>query len=193
MRIGILGGTYDPIHVGHLALAQAAHRELRLDLLYFVPSCLSPVVGEEKCAASAHLRFQMVKQTIESFPSFRVSDFELNRGGVSYAVDTIREFRKQYPIPNELFLMVGSDWAGSLEKWKEINTILVLCQVVMATRPGFQTDSIPKSAQLLPFEAIDISSSRIREMVRQGKSVDSWVPKPAHDLIRKHQLYQTPS
>lgn len=190
MRIGILGGTYDPIHVGHLALAHAALRELKLDFLYFVPSSVPPTVGAEKCTTPAHLRFEMVERVVELIPEYRVSDVELKRGGISYTVDTIREFRREFPLPNELYFIVGGDWAHSLKKWKEIDIIQSLCQLVVATRPGFEGGLISDSIQILRFDAIDISSSRIREIVRQGKSLERWVPEAARRVIDQHQLYR---
>ena len=190
MRIGIFGGAFDPIHNGHLALAHASMEELKLDQIFFVPSSQPPLKTLERESASAELRFQMVKESIKGISKFEISDVELKRKGVSYTIDTIREFRKQFPQPLELFVIVGSDWGNRLHEWKAIDEIFSLSQFVVAARPGFQKMKLPKPIQFLYFEPIDISATKLRQMIRDQKSVSAWIPKPALDLIKKHGLYR---
>ncbi len=190
MRIGILGGMFDPIHVGHLALAQAALDQLGLDRLIFIPSFISPVSGKEIQTAPAELRFKMVRASIKGISSYEVSDIELSRKGVSYTVDTLRELRKIYPLPHELFFITGGDWGKRLDQWKEIDAIFSICHFVVAKRPGSESLRLPKQVQFLDFCPFDISSTQIREMIRSNQSADQWVPKPALDIIHQNQLYR---
>ncbi len=190
MRIGILGGAFDPIHVGHLALAEAVVQTLKLNRLYFVPSFVSPLAAKEKCNAPASLRLEMVRVATCGDKRFYVSDIEIKRKGMSYTIDTIREFRKEFPPPHELFFVAGADWAKSLESWKDADAIFSLCQFTVATRPGYQELDLPKRVKPLRFQALDISSTQIRQMIREGKHVDAWMPKPVLKMIERKHLYQ---
>lgn len=190
MRIGILGGAFDPIHNGHLALANAVLQKLSLELVIFVPSGISPVQKEGKTLTPAKLRLEMVKSAIQGNSEFEVSDVEIQRKGVSYSVDTLIEFRKRFPIPNELFWLVGADWAPFLNQWKDIETIFTLCQMVAVMRPGFQLNKLPSQVVAVEFDALNISSSEIRAAVKQGKNIDCLVPGSVCEIIKRENLYQ---
>lgn len=190
MDIGILGGTFDPIHIGHLALADAAFRQLKLDRMIFVPAFLPPLPEKGKGLAPAPLRLEMVRQTISENPNYEVSDLEIRRQGISYTVDTLREMGRSYPDPNRLYFITGGDWGRSLDRWKDIGTILSLCQFVVAKRPGYEKLQLPPQVRFLDFQPLDISSTQVRDMIRAGKSVDAWMPKPALAIIKQHSLYQ---
>ncbi len=191
MRIGILGGVFDPIHNGHLLLAEAVFKGLLLKRLYFVPSHVSPVTKKEQTPSD--LRFTMTEAAVRGRKGFYVSDVELKRGGVSYTIDTVREFRKEFPKPHELFLIVGADWAGRLDQWKDIKSILSLCQCVIASRPGFELKDLPKGVQTLLFSPFDVSSTQIREMIRAGEDVSRLVPPEVCRMIQKNRLYVQPN
>ena len=191
MRVGILGGAFDPVHVGHLNLAEAARNHFALDRLFFVPSFRSPLGSSEKCATPSQVRLEMVKAAIRGNSCFDFSDFEIKRKGISYTVDTLRDFRKRYPAPHELFFVIGSDWAGRFGEWKEIDAVLKLCQLAAAERPGYNFVHLPSAVQQFPMAPADISSTRIREMIRNGQDVTLWVPQAVLEVIKKHHLYQS--
>lgn len=117
------------------------------------------------------------------------SDIEIRRGGISYTIDTIREFRKEYPLPHAIYFIAGGDWAKSFDEWQGAKEILKLCCLVVATRPGFGSTNLPPGAQPLSFDALDISSSRIREMIKKKEPVNQWLPKGVFELIVQKGLY----
>lgn len=191
MRIGIFGGAFDPIHAGHLLLARSVYDHFNLDRFIFVPSFISPLAhGEKQFTPAAH-RLEMVQAAIQNEKrSFEVSDVEIERKGVSYTVDTLRHFRKEYPAPHELFFFVGADWAKSISLWKEIDTIFSICRFVIAERPGFDESALPPSVEIFRFNAIHISSSEIRNIVKQGKPAEAWISPAVLDIIQRNHLYQ---
>ena len=188
MRIGILGGTFDPIHNGHLALAQAALVQLKLARLIFVPAFLPPLKPEDGLS-DPKVRLEMVKCAVGGEARFEVSDCEIKRGGISYTVDTLREFRRQYPEPHELFFVTGGDWGQSLDRWKEIGRVFELAHFVVAKRPGFDVRRLPPQVEFLDFVPLDISATAVRERVKRGESVSSIVPESVVQYIRAHKLY----
>ena len=189
MRIGIFGGAFDPIHVGHLALARAAFEKLKLDTIFFVPCHQPPSGPPAKCVAPSNLRFEMVGGAISGIAGFEISDAEVKREGVSYTIDTLREFKKNFSPPNELFFVAGGDWEKDLSRWKDIDEIFSLCHFYIAKRPGYEGRTLPNSVRFLDFEPIDISSTQIRKMIRDGQPVGPWLPKAVLEIIQKHRLY----
>ena len=190
MKIGILGGTFDPIHEGHLALARAALQKLTLDRIIFVPAFRHPLMEKQAITiASPEARLEMVKLAIADESRFQISDCEIKRKGTSYTVDTLRMFRAQYPKPDELFFITGGDWAKDLSQWKEIDLLLTLAHFVVAKRPGFNTSRLPRGVTLLDFVPLDISSTGIREYLAKGKSTGLPVPKGVLRYIQEHKLY----
>ena len=190
MRIGILGGTFDPIHKGHLALAKAAHKQLRLDRVIFVPAHRHPMKQKESSvSASAKARLRMVQLALRGKPKFKVSDCELKRKGISYTVDTLRFFRRKYPGPHELFFITGGDWGKRLDRWKDIDVVFSLAHFVVAKRSGFDIKKLPKNVRALNFVPLSISSTQIRNQWYPKKSSHSFIPKTVRDYIKKHKLY----
>ena len=118
MKIGIFGGTFDPIHQGHLGVAEAAYEQFPLDKIYFVPAYSPPHKKEKKFASTPEDRFEMVRLALQDVPYFEVSDLEFERGGTSYTVETLREFKKKNPS-SELYLILGSDSYRELDQWRE--------------------------------------------------------------------------
>jgi len=191
MRLGILGGTFDPIHEGHLALARAAIEQLKLDRVIFVPAFCHPLKDKQKATvSSAEDRYEMVMLAVQGNLKFEVSDCEIKREGTSYTVDTLRDFRRQHPKPHEIFFLTGGDWGKSLDQWKEINTILSLARFVVAKRPGFDTRHLPAGVEFLDFVPLDISSTEIRNQLKQNKASTSLVPPAVLNYIHKHRLYR---
>lgn len=192
MRIGILGGTFDPIHKGHLELAKAALSKLHLDQVIFVPAFKHPLREKDSyVSASSEDRYEMVKRAIKDVLQFSISDIELKRKGISYTVDTLKLFRKQYPIPHELFFITGGDWGKNLDQWKEINAIFSLAHFVVASRPGFDLKNLPQSVKVLDFVPLNVSSTQLRQEIKQGKFPERLIPSDVLTYIKRKQLYQT--
>lgn len=168
MKIGILGGTFNPIHIGHLILAEEAREKLGLDKVIFVPAYLPPH-KDNSDIAQASSRFEMANLAINGNEYFSVSDIEIKRNGRSYTIDTLREFKKAYP-QDDLFFIIGSDLLTYLDEWKDLKEIIKMVKFVAATRPGYPLESIPSYIQTIPIRAVDISGFEIRRCVKEDKS-----------------------
>lgn len=189
-RVGILGGTFNPIHIGHLAVAQMAMDKFSLDKVVFVPTHLPPHKKIANLASAAH-RYQMVRIAIEDNPAFMISDYEIKKGGKSYSVETIRHFRTIYPAGTKFFFIIGSDNLAELSSWKEIEQIVGMVSFVVVNRPGFEDVQCPIRHQHLSMPGMDISSSYLRRGVVQGKSIKYLVPEKVFRYIEKHNLFKT--
>ena len=191
-RLGILGGTFDPIHSGHLILAEQLREGLDLKKVIFVPSA-NPPHKKNSLVSSAEDRLRMTQIAIKDNPFFILSDLELKREGKSYTVDTLNEFKKLYPR-SELFLLLGSDVLDEIESWKEPDKIFQEVKVVIALRPGLdkidQKNKFAQKSLSVPINGLDISSTRIREMVRAGKSIRYLVPPGIEEFIQVKYLYK---
>ena len=196
MKIGILGGTFDPIHVGHLAAARAAMDCAELDRVLFVPSATPPHRGPAE--AGAIDRLEMTKLAVQGEPRFEVSDIELQRGGVSYTVDTLRELQRRSPA-DKLFLILGWDAAQLLGTWHEPGEVRRLTSFVVVQRPG-SGPLTGMGAEYLGFgdnrgdvvcdvDTPDISASELREQISRGEAVGDCLPPPVERYIAEHGLY----
>ncbi len=186
MRIGIFGGSFDPVHLGHLIVAEAAADRLRLDRIHFVPAGKQPfkVAGH---VAAVDDRVAMLKLAIAGNARFVIDQRETRRTGPSYTVDTLRGLRVDLPS-DELFLLVGADAAQEISTWREAATLATLATLAVLTRPGFS--SAPKGeAVAVAVPAIDISATMVREYVRKGNSIRYLVPAGVADYIAAHRLY----
>jgi nicotinate-nucleotide adenylyltransferase len=199
-RIGILGGTFNPVHLGHMILAQNALETFDLSKVFFIPSAKPPHKRTAVLAGTEH-RMAMLEAAVEDDLSFEVSDIEIKRGGPSYSIDTIRELKKLYP-PAEFYFIIGADSLLELHMWKDINDLLKLCNFVTFGRPGVNTAQIqPKDLHLNPpwpekllknvvtSRSIDISSSDIRHRVAEDMSIRYLVPRTVEMYIIEHHLY----
>ncbi|MBM3252917.1 MAG: nicotinate-nucleotide adenylyltransferase [Candidatus Omnitrophica bacterium] len=189
MRIGVLGGTFNPIHIGHLILAEEAFSKLSLDKVIFVPAFIPPHKIEEELVSADH-RYRMIEIAIKDNPNFEISNIELRRSGRSYSVDTLRQFKKLYGKFTKLFFITGSDSLGELFSWKDINDIFKLSQFVVANRPGYPFKELPKEAELVLITPIEVSSSQIRKRIREGLSIRYLVPDAVRNYINKKGLYR---
>ncbi len=191
-RLGILGGTFDPIHSGHLILAEQLREGLDLKKVIFVPSA-NPPHKKNSLVSSAEDRLRMTQIAIKDNPFFILSDLELKREGKSYTVDTLNEFKKLYPS-SELFLLLGSDVLDEIESWKEPDKIFQEVKVVIALRPGLdkidQKNKFAQKSLSVPINGLDISSTQIREKVRAGKSIRYLVPPGIEEFIQVKSLYK---
>lgn len=200
MKLGILGGTFNPIHIGHLILAQDAMETFEIDHVLFVVCARSPHKQTGLLASDEH-RAAMVELALSGNPNFEFCDLELRRGGTSYTVDTIRELKKARP--NDQFnFIIGSDTLQDLHTWKEIGELLGVCRFLTAVRPGFdpkqfsrqqpgmtleQTDEL--LANIFNVHQVEISSSEIRYRVAEGMSLKYLTLNSVETYIAEHRLY----
>jgi nicotinate-nucleotide adenylyltransferase len=188
-RTGIFGGTFDPVHLGHLLVACAAHEEMQLDRLIFVPVCRSPFKSDNVPADDA-LRLRMLRLALAGLPWCEVNDVELTRGGVSYTIDTVRWFRERHS-DTRLFLLIGEDQLTGLAQWRDIGALKQIVEFVVVPRPGTRPVDALEGATFhrlngWPFE---VSSSDIRERVRAGRAIEPLVPAAVAQVIRDNRLY----
>lgn len=190
--IGIFGGTFDPIHTGHLILAERAREELDLDVILFMPARVPPHKVHGRKIASGNARLQMIRLAIESNPAFRVTELELEREGVSYTVDSLEEIHRRAP-GSKLLLLMGSDNARDFASWRQPDRILELVAIGVWERPGsyywpeVYPDYIP---QKVSSPLIEISSTDIRNRVAAGGSIRYMTPDPVCDYIEQHGIYR---
>lgn len=191
-KVGIMGGAFDPIHLGHLLAAEAAREQHGLDEVWFMPSHIPP--HKHQAGVSGEQRLAMVKAAIQSHPHFRPLDIELRRGGVSYTVDTIKELRGEYP-DLELYFIIGADMVNYLPKWEGIEELTDMITFIGLQRPGsfLELDTLPPFIQeavlLADMPLVDISSSLIRKRISGGHSVRYMVPETVYDYIVRSGLY----
>jgi nicotinate-nucleotide adenylyltransferase len=211
MRIGILGGTYNPIHFGHLRAAEEIRKAFDLEKIIFIPSARPP--HKEKEVIYPSHRFAMVNLAIEKNPYFFSSDVELKRQDKSYSIETINHFRQKYGKA-EFFLILGTDAFLEIETWKNYKNLFSLCNFIVISRPGYGKRS---GKDLLPAEIsrdfsydrkkkryiyrggfstyfqkitlLDISSKKIRKYIREGKSIKYLLPEKVREYIAEHRLY----
>ncbi|MDB4349919.1 nicotinate-nucleotide adenylyltransferase, partial [Omnitrophica bacterium] len=175
MKIGILGGTFNPIHLGHLRLAEEALKKLSLDKLIFIPSYIPPHKPHEDIVSSAH-RLRMVEIAVEEKPNLEVSDIEIKLKGTSYSINTIKKLKNIYGDGADIYFIAGSDYADELESWKDIENLKRLCRFVIATRPGYNPASRPAHTEVMDVDTPDISSTNIRRHIKEGKAFKELLP-----------------
>lgn len=199
-RLGILGGSFNPVHLGHLIVAQDALEKFELSRVLFMPCNRPPHKAAARLADSVH-RLAMLAAALEEAPAFEVCDVEIERGGVSYTVDALRALRARYPAADLQFI-IGSDTLRELYTWKDIYAVLELCTFVTLCRPGVDPAALTAAGlQLLPpwperllsnvatGRMVGISSSDIRHRVAEGLSIRYLVPPPVERYITERQLY----
>lgn len=189
MRIGILGGTFNPIHIGHLILAEEAVLKLNLDKLIFVPTYIPPHKSVDT-AITPEDRLEMVKLAIEGNGRFKVSDFEINSKKKSYSVDTLKEFRNSYGEDAQLFFITGSDLLKDLFSWKDVKDIFKMSKFIVANRPGYPVKDVPEEVETVVITPIEVSSEDIRKRMKSGRSIRYLVPDKVRDYIMAHNLYK---
>lgn len=186
-KIGILGGTFNPVHTGHLLLAEGIREGLNLDSVLFIPSFMPPHKKSVKLA-SAKDRLALVRLAIKGNPYFKVSTIEIKRGGKSYSADTLEGLHKFFKNNAEFFFIIGSDNVSELKKWKSIDRLMKLCSIVTAVRPGYKI-KFPK-VKVVDIPTLPVSSTDIRQLVNQGKTIKYLVPETVRKYILKNRLYR---
>ena len=189
-RIGVFGGSFDPIHIGHLAIAQEALWQCRLDVVLFVVAGCPPHKKEPE-ALTEH-RLKMVEMAIKAEPHFYPSRMEIERGGASYTAETLRELRREFPEA-VFFLIVGADSAIDFSTWKDPEAVIKMANVLVAPRPGFDLSKIePRlqgTAEVFQAPTLELSSTMIRARLRESKPIRFLVPETVERYIQEHRLY----
>ena len=188
MKIGILGGTFNPVHIGHLILAEEAREKLNLDKIIFIPASLPPH-KDNIDIAPACARFKMLKLAIGENKFFAVSDIEIKRKGRSYTIDTLRELKSKFSH-DELYFIIGSDLLKYLNEWKDLNEINKMVKFVAATRPDYPLEQIPAYIQKIAIRAVDVSGFEVRHCIKENLSFRYLVPEKVFDYINKRKLYR---
>jgi nicotinate-nucleotide adenylyltransferase len=189
MKLGLFGGSFDPVHLGHLLVAQAAIEELGLDRLFFIPAAQSPFKPASQ-PASAPARLQLLRVALAGKSDCEIDDREIRRGGVSYTIETVRDYTKQFPRA-ELFYLIGADNAAKLNEWRDANELARLVQFVATPRPGETpvTFPAPFRARTLKGFPLAVSSTEIRARVKAGLPIESLVPPAVAEAIHATKLY----
>lgn len=187
MKVGILGGTFNPVHIGHLTLAREAKEKLELVKILFVPANIPP--HKQSFHIPAEHRLNMLKLAIGDNRDFEVSDIEIKRGDKSYTIDTIKELKKSFP-KNDFYLIIGSDLANEFTSWKDYQEIKQLVKVVATSREGFKLEN-KDFFSILDITQVNVSSTQIRSDIEKGKDISNRVEKEVIEYIEKHKLYQS--
>ena len=215
VRIGLFGGTFNPVHIGHLRAAEEIRELFNLDKVIFIPAHISPHKQSANLASSQH-RLNMLECAMKNNPHFITSDVELKRSGRSYSVETLRYFKESLPEAQAPFFIIGLDAFLEIDTWKNYQDLFSLCNVIVMTRPGY---AAPVAEQFVPrqlvneftfqpgekkylhasgcsvfiadISALDISSCAIRKRIARGHSVTYLVPEAVEDYLKKMHLYRS--
>ncbi|MHA0855733.1 nicotinate-nucleotide adenylyltransferase [Paenibacillus sp. CMAA1364] len=192
MKIGIMGGTFDPLHIGHLLAAESARDSYQLDEVWFMPSHIPP--HKDKAGVTGEQRLAMVAEAVKDHPSFRTLDLEIRRGGVSYTIDTIEELKSIQPS-FDFYFIIGADMVNYLPHWDRIEDLSKLITFIGVGRPGspIALNTLPSYLQsnvrLADMPLVDISSSSIRQKAENGHSIRYMVPERVYDYILRRGFY----
>ena len=198
MKIGVLGGTFDPIHLGHLKVAEEVTARLNLAEIIFMPAG-QPWLKANNVISPAEHRVEMVRLAIAGKPNFKLSTMEVERPGPTYTVDTMAELRRQLGLEHELFFVLGWDNLTQLPGWREPSRLIKLCHLVAVPRVDYPAPDLGSLEAVLPGLSprvilldeprIDINATEIRQRVARGLSIHHLVPEPVERYIREHKLY----
>lgn len=188
-RIGLYGGSFDPVHLGHLLVAQAAREELNLDRVFFIPAAQSPFKPDAKPTPAAE-RTRMLRLALAGNPQTEVDEQEIHRGGVSYTIETVRDYARRFPN-TKLFYLIGADHVAQLSKWREADELARLVDFLIIPRPGELKAEIPAPFRGVFLEGfpLGVSSSQIRARVRAGLPIEHLVPSAVAEAVRNNHLY----
>ena len=199
LKLGVLGGTFDPIHLGHLLIAEEAREHLGLDRVLFIPTG-QPYLRPDSPRASANHRLAMTRLGVADNPSFEVSEVEVERAGPTYTLDTLEDLSREHGEGLKLFFVLGVDSARTLLRWHEPAQVLARCTPVVVVRPGAGEwdprdldalcPGVSQRAVHLQGPQLGISGTELRRRIARGESVRYWVPRPVVEYIAQHKLYQ---
>ncbi len=190
MKLGLFGGSFDPVHLGHLLVAQAAREELGLDRLFFIPAAQSPFKPGSTPALTAD-RLRLLRLALAGETWCEIDEQELHRGGVSYTIDTLRNYARRFS-GTELFYLIGADNADKIPTWRDAPDLARLAEFVVVPRPGENEVPIPKPfrGRVLKGFPLGVSSSQIRSRLKAGQPIDHLVPTAVAEAIRNSHLYR---
>jgi len=215
MRLGLLGGTFNPIHLGHIRASQAVHNTFELDRIYFIPAYIPPHKASQEIASPEH-RLKMVQLAVEPFPDFIPSSMEIEAGGKSYSINTLEKFQVEFP-GSKIHFILGIDAFLEIDTWKEYERLLDQCDFIVISRPGYNLKTAKEVLDgryrdkiidveeylganrthgnkfkiiLFSFDGLDVSSTEVRERVKKGKTIKGFVPRKVETYIKKYNLYQ---
>jgi nicotinate-nucleotide adenylyltransferase len=197
MRLGLMGGTFDPVHWGHLILAEQARERFGLEKVLFVTAAQPPHKLGEPVTDARH-RLEMTRLAVEDNDRFELSTIEMDRPGPSYTIDTVKQILEAYGAETELFLLLGTDEGRDLMKWRDPYEIKKLARIVVANRPGVPDSEVlsalpedfARGIEPLLMPGVDISSTDLRERVRSGRSIKYLVPEAVESYILQERLYR---
>lgn len=198
-KTGIMGGSFNPIHNGHLEIAECAMEEYDLDEVLFIPNHCPPHKDSSEMI-DADLRLQMVKLAIQGHPHYTISDMEIKKGGLSYTYLTVTELKNRYP-DTEFYFLMGADSLADFRKWRNADMIASKCHILAAMRNDMDNGDVTRLAEelsreyggdfsLLRIPPTDISSTQIRRLLKYGKKISGMVPEAVEQFIAEHQLYR---
>lgn len=196
-RIGIIGGTFDPIHFAHIHIAEEAKRILNLKKVIFMVSG-TPPHKKDRRVTEASIRFKMAKEALKNKEDMEASDYEIKKNGFSYTYETLEQFKRE---DIELFFITGADCLINLESWKNVRRIFECAKFVVFKRPDFSMEDIINKKEVieeiynkkiifLDIDEIDESSTKIREMIKEGKDVTGMIPREVQNIIKEEGLYK---
>jgi len=192
-RIGLFGGTFNPIHCGHVKAAESVQNMFSFDRILFIPSCLPPHKESVDVASAAH-RLKMVELALASFDRFFPSSVEIDARGTSYSILTLNKIKEMFP-QTEVFFLLGIDAFLEIETWKDYEDVLEQCSFVVMSRPGFRLSEAKDiltekyKIYLLSINTLDISSSEVRERIRKNQPIEGLVPENVENYIKERRLY----
>lgn len=200
MKIGIMGGTFDPIHNGHLMLGEYAYREFQLDEIWFMPNSNPPHKASESIESQTKNRVEMVEKAIQGIEYFTLQRYEVDNTDVNYSYKTMQHFNQVYP-EHEFYFIIGADSLFNMEKWVHPEILLKSCKMLAAYRDEKSTDEMLAQIQylnekydaeiyLLNTPNVDISSSDIRRMIKEGITIQGLVPESVFQFIEEKQLFR---
>lgn len=200
LRLGIMGGTFNPIHHGHLVMAEEVRNNFKLDKVIFVPTGTPPHKNLGQLA-SAEDRYLMTVLATMTNLCFEVSSLEIERRGVSYTIDTVREFKQIYGQETQLYFITGADAILSIFTWKNVDALLASCEFIAATRPGYCLSELQekieainpdylKHVHLVEVPGIAVSSTDVRQRIKEGKPIKYLLPETVESYIIKNKLYR---
>jgi len=195
MSTCLYGGTFDPPHLGHLAIAEYIRDNLAIETVLFIPAYIAPQ-KIKRSVSSVEDRLKMLQLAISDHSGLQISEVEIQRKGVSYSIDTIRQIKEEMDIRSkDLYFLIGADSLQEFHTWRDPGKILEESNVLVAGRPGFDIREVPEEfrnkIQMVSAPLIDISATMIRRRIREGKSIRSLVPAPVEDYILRKGLYRS--